>query len=346
MNRVGCVIAVGVLFLALQPTSAAEEKPLEPRVVLTDTPARIVKLTAHFRVTNSSDVDVTRYVFRVTTPPNLDSQRSFVLASDVMTAELKQHKSRANEYLEFQYPVPANREVINDVSFLVLLMPVDFMRVKRIDGRSISDRSTFEPFLKPSRHIESDSAEVLQAASKVFRRRSNDLSKARLAYQFPSSVLKFQLQSKPLGARQALIGGIGDCTEYSSLFSAMCRTQAIPARQVGVFNLGKNTEISVDQPNHHIAEVYLASHGWIPVDANLGRGQYNRPIGFGKLSNTIVMLNREGAWVWSTWLPPNGYSKSAGKPTVSYGISWDAEVLKEGSVRDLYREWNSQKPKG
>jgi hypothetical protein len=31
-------------------------------------------------------------------------------------------------------------------------------------------------------------------------------------------------------------------------------------------------------------------------------------------------------------------AKSKPKPTVNYGISWDAKVVKQGPVRELYRE--------
>ena len=94
------IVLLSSAFVALY---ADEAKPLEPRVVLTDKPARLVELTAHLRVTNSSDSDVRRFVFRVTVPPDLDSQRSIVLSSDVAPESRKQHKNNANEYLEFHY---------------------------------------------------------------------------------------------------------------------------------------------------------------------------------------------------------------------------------------------------
>ena len=100
--------------------------------------------------------------------------------------------------------------------------------------------------------------------------------------------------------------------------------------------MSTNKKISTRQPNHDIAELYLSSHGWIPVDPNLGKGQYSGSIGFGRLGNSIILLNREGAWVWSTWLPPNGYDKSASKPKLEYDVTWTAEVKAEGRAADLF----------
>lgn len=339
MVRVQLRRVAAFLLLAFSGVLYAADVPaLDTRVIVPTTPARLVRLTAHIRVTNSSSTDVSRFVFRVTAPPDLDSQRSVLVTSDLPPVVRKQHKNSANEYLEFQCAVPANQEVLKGVTFSVLLMPVDYSRVKSIEGRSDSKSDDLLRYLTPSRYIESDSAEVKDAAAFVFQRSRGEMSKARAAYEFPSKVLKFKLQKEPLGARQALERRTGDCTEFACLFVALCRTQSIPARKVGVFNLGDKSQLSVSQPNHDIAEVYLGSHGWIPVDPNLGRGRYDRPAGFGKLGNTAIVLNREGAWVWSTWLPPYGYDKSKPKPTVTYGIEWDAKVVKEGSARDLYRE--------
>ena len=112
-----------------------------------------------------------------------------------------------------------------------------------------------------------------------------------------------------------------------------------PGEEDRGFQHGPNEKIDVKQPNHDIAEVYLESHGWMPVDPNLGRGQRDRPIGFGKLSNTFIVMNREGNWVYSNWLPPDGYNKSLPKPKTMPSVSWDAKVLKSGDPEELYREF-------
>lgn len=317
---------------------------IDSQVMRLDTPARLIELTAHLTTTNQTATPVRRYVFRVTKPAeDVASQRVALLRSDIPVAVNKTHKTDANEYLEFHFPVGPNRTVKNDVTFLVLVVPVDFTQVKRLRKPPAAPPQSLKPYLQPSRHIESDSAEVQAAAKEVFASTRTPGQKAFAAYRFPAKALKFKLQKEALGAQKALQLGFGDCTEHACLFAALCRTQQLPARRVAVFNMGKNDEISVSQPNHHIAEVHLESHGWIPVDANLGQGRTDRPIGFGKLSNTFIMMNREGAWVWSTWLPPNGYDKSRGKPKMKYDISWDAKVVKSGNAKELYREFATRK---
>lgn len=332
------ITCVGAFLLILGPSPAADISKLDAPLLIPDQPARLVKLSAHLRVKNSSSTAVSRYTFRVTVPPELHSQRSVLTASDVLPVSRRKHKNGANEYLEFDFPVPANEEVVKDVTFLVLLMPIDYSLVENIQGRGGSASTVLDRYLKPSRLIESDADEIKETATVVFSGLQNELDKARAAYEFPAKTLKFKEQTKPLGAQRALQTKIGDCTEYACLFSALCRTQAIPARLLGVFNMGSRDQISAAQPNHNIAEVYLASHGWIPVDPNLGAGRYDGPIGFGKLGNTVIILTREGSWVWATALPRDAYSHSLPKPNLIPGISWDAKVVKEGFAEALWRE--------
>jgi transglutaminase-like putative cysteine protease len=313
-------------------------------------PARLVEVTAQLRTTNSSDSDVSKFIFRLTAPPNaLEHQRTVFVSSDIRPADRKSHKTGANDYLEFCLPIAAKQVVTNRAKFVVLLIPVDYFRSTRPQGgpnASIREDSTAgkEPqaaYLQPSKYVESDSPEVRRAAGLIFRGRQDGVALARAAYEFPSRTLRFQVQSDMLGAQKSLQAGVGDCSEYACLFAALCRTQSIPARTVGVFNLGTNREITESQPNHHIAEAYLPGRGWIPIDANLGRGRYDGEVGFGRLSNTLVLLNREGAWVWSTWLPPDGYDPSKTKPKVDCDVSWHVSVLKEGQPQDLLTEFRS-----
>ncbi len=337
MTRTVFIYVIGVLALSVV-SHAADRSKLAAPLLIPDQPSRLVKLTAHLRVKNANSTAVSRYIFRVTMPPDLHSQRAVLAVSDVLPVSRRQHKNGANEYLEFDFPVPANEEVVKDVTFLVLLMPIDYSLVENIQGRGCSTSDALDRYLKPSHLIESDSGEIKETAAVVFSGLQNELDKARAAYEFPAKILKFEEQTKPLGAQRALQTKIGDCTEYACLFSALCRTQAIPARLLGVFNMGSRDQISAAQPNHNIAEVYLASHGWIPVDPNLGAGRYDGPIGFGKFGNTVIILTREGSWVWATALPRDAYSQSLPKPKLMPGISWDAKVVKEGSAEDLWHD--------
>ncbi len=336
MNSTLKLIVVLTLLTLYCPASARSGE-IPSRHLRRDMPARLVELTANVDVTNKTSTPITRYVFRVTAPPTLDSQLVKTSSCTTERTHHREHKNETDSYLEMEFPVPANNSSKHRVTFSLLVMPVDYLQGKRVANET--DPKELEQYLQPSALIESDSAEVLKVSRSLFRRRQSPEATARTAYEFPARVLRFKVQNENLGARKALQTRVGDCTEFACLFAALCRTQQIPARRINVFNFGKNQSISAKQPNHHIAEIHLENVGWMPVDPNLGGGRYDRDIGFGKLGNTIVILNREGSWVWSSWLPPNGFSKSLPKPRTSYGIDWTGRVVAEGPVDRLFEEF-------
>lgn len=71
-------------------------------------------------------------------------------------------------------------------------------------------------------------------------------------------------------AATVLTKGSGSCSEYSFVFSALCRANGIPTRLVGGSrNRGAGGDY-VDTVFHRAVEVYLPGYGWVPVDADLG----------------------------------------------------------------------------
>lgn len=323
------LLFVTLLFFA----SAAKSQGVEQ-------PSRILELSAHVIAENSTATPITKYVYRITAPiSGMPFQQTKAVRAEIEPVSLKPHKNGANQYFEFQTPIGPMRRVENTITFNVLTTAVDYFDQKLAAHRT-DQHALLAPYLQPSSLIESDSSEVRAAAQSVFKTQTSPVDLARAAYEFPSKTLRFRLQERALGAQKALQRGEGDCTEHACLFIALCRTQSIPARRLNVFNFGANQQLSKTQPNHDIAEVYLPDTGWIPVDANLGRGRYDRAIGFGRLSNNMIAMNREGAWVYSTWLSPDSYSKQLPKPKVSLTLSWTGRVIAEGTGKELSRRFS------
>ncbi|MCX6906449.1 MAG: transglutaminase domain-containing protein [Verrucomicrobia bacterium] len=321
-----------------QKTRSSVESP-DP-VLIPGSTARLIELTAVVKVTNESGTPAGRFVFRVTVPPSdLPHQRALVPA--VRDAVRKTHKNGIDQYLELGLEVPRRSTVTRDVRFLVLLLPADYTKTKSSQSQREVDLSQY---LRPSRLIESDAPEVRRLADSLFAGKSSQIEKAKAAYEYPAKVLKFKPQPA-VGALKALKTGSGDCTEFAALFCALCRSGGIPARMTGVFNFGTKKEITVSQPNHNAAEVFLSGLGWVPVDPNLGGGRYDRAVGFAKTGNTVVLLNREGAWVWSTWLPPDGFLAGSTPPVVKAGLSWRVSVVEEGTAPPMLASFSTRQAK-
>jgi len=311
-------------------------------IALPSSPARLVEVTATAKVTNESATDVSKYIFRITTPPgDLPYQRSRVVVSP-SGATSKSHKNKLDQYLEMNVAVPAKQTVNAVVQIQVLLLPVNFLKLPKLPVEEVSQDSV-RLFEQPSTLVESDAAEIKQVATTLFARKTSALEKAKAAYEYPASKLKYREQ-KAAGALKALQTGSGDCTEFACLFAALSRAGGLPARRVAVFNLGTKTSLTTDEPNHESAEVFLATHGWIPVDPNLGGGRYDRSVGFAKTAAAQVMLRREGAWVWSTLLPADGFASDKPKPSVKTSVSWQCKVLQEGPPVKLLASFNKSEP--
>jgi transglutaminase-like putative cysteine protease len=311
---------------------------LPSSILTTNVSARLVELTATVSLTNSSVMDVQNYFFRLTAPPgDLPYQRSRLL-NPFPEDTLKPHKNQLDNYLEMTLSVPAYKKVEREIKFLVLLLPVDYLKVP---GFPISerDKQSTQKYLLPSDLIESDTAEIMKVKDLLFGPSSSELIKGKAAYEYPARVLTYRPQ-KAVGALNALKAGIGDCTEYSCLFCALCRAGGVPARRVAVFNFGAKNEITDNEPNHDTAEVFLSTHGWVPVDPNVGGGKYDRPIGFARAGNTQIVLKRENAWVWSTFLPPDAIKTNSVKPLIKSSVRWHAKVVQEGDSAELLRQFS------
>jgi hypothetical protein len=104
----------------------------------------------------------------------------------------------------------------------------------------VTDAAELSEFLKREDHLETDSPEILQLAKKLKGRKALDT--ARNIFQWVSENLRFTgYQAAERGALYALKNGQGDCTEYMSLFVALCRASGIPARGVGGYIIAGDT---------------------------------------------------------------------------------------------------------
>jgi transglutaminase-like putative cysteine protease len=168
-----------------------------------------------------------------------------------------------------------------------------------------ADRADLEHFLRPTKLLPTDG--ILRAmATEVTNGSKADLEKARAIYEWivdnafrtPKTRgcgrgdIRFMLESKDLG---------GKCADLNALFVGLARA-ALPVRDVygirvanselGYKSLGTSAEnISIAQ--HCRAEVYIPSHGWVPVDpADVRKVVLEEPPGNRPLSDEMVKKAR------------------------------------------------------
>jgi hypothetical protein len=129
------------------------------------------------------------------------------------------------------------------------------------------DRSAYlyMKYTKPEELIESDRKEIISAAEGTIGNETDTHEKVLKIYDFVTKHVRYKAQHDEMGALWALNNGVGDCSEYSYLFVALCRAASIPARIQAGFAFHSASETTED--GHMWAEYYLENYGWIPVDA-------------------------------------------------------------------------------
>jgi transglutaminase-like putative cysteine protease len=221
-------------------------------------------------------------------------------------------------------------------------------------GGSKADQAELQNFLRATKLMPTDGI-VKITAQQITRGATTDLEKARAIYEWivdntfrnPATRgcgvgdVRFMLESKDLG---------GKCADLTALYVALARSVGLPARDVyglrvakyelGYASLGAATE-NVTKSQHCRAEVYLSSHGWVPVDpADVRKVALEEPPGNRPLTDEMVKTARArlfGSWEMN-WIALNfghdvALPGSSGLP-INYFMYPQAETA-EGRVDPL-----------
>ena len=121
----------------------------------------------------------------------------------------------------------------------------------------------YRRFTRAEIRIETDGA-VGELADEIVGSENHPYRQAKLIYDWMVANLEFV----PGGygeksARTICLNRRGDCTQYSLLFTALCRSQGIPARTL--------TCAWLTGGKHVLAEFYLPTLGWLPADPSVAQ---------------------------------------------------------------------------
>ncbi|HTC90394.1 MAG TPA: transglutaminase-like domain-containing protein [Bryobacteraceae bacterium] len=184
-----------------------------------------------------------------------------------------------------------------------------------------ADRAELEYFLRPTKLLPTDGI-VKETAIEITGGAKTDLEKARAIYEWivdntfrdPKTRgcgigdIRFMLESKDLG---------GKCADLNALYVGLARAAGLPARDVygiriaksdlGYKSLGASSE-NITKAQHCRAEVYIDSHGWVPVDqADVRKVVLEEPPGNRPLDDLMVKKARArlfGSWEMN-WMAYN-----------------------------------------
>ena len=108
------------------------------------------------------------------------------------------------------------------------------------------------------------SGKTLDLAREIVGQEKNPWEQGGLIYDWLMHNLVFVPGgTEKRDAISTIEAGMGDCGQFSILFTALCRSIGIPARTVTYTWLGGG--------RHVFAEAFMPGYGWVPVDVSLGQ---------------------------------------------------------------------------
>ncbi len=174
---------------------------------------------------------------------------------------------------------------------------------------------------------ESDNPVLENKALELIAGESNLYYQAKAIFDFVENHLFYIVQTEDHSALQAYNSRVGDCSEFTHLFSALCRAAGIPTRFVSGYGYDPTAGGNLTNMAHAFAFIYLPGPEWVPMDLT-----WNRPNGmFGELSDDhLIELTSDGGNLVSgskIQIPGNrvNYNFSGTNPDINfestYGIT-------------------------
>lgn len=207
-------------------------------------------------------------------PINRDYQKisNFSISSPIKTKYQDFYKNTIN-YLDF----PKNNEIKLEAGFEV---QNKFFQ-KNINAQKANTPSvgslTFKNYTKTARFLEQTPAIQRLAFS---LKKENPLDTAREIFLYTVNKFQYQHPVKKRGIKNLRLSNLkGDCGEYSTFFTTLCRINTIPARiNTGFVVFPENKVVK----EHAWASVYLCPWGWLDVDSQYGALEKNKKVALKK----------------------------------------------------------------
>ncbi len=113
---------------------------------------------------------------------------------------------------------------------------------------------------------ESNYPTIDNKALELIAGKSNIYDKAKAIFDFVKNYLTYSEQTAEHSALWAYNNKIGDCSEFTHLFSALCRAAGIPTMFVSGYGYNPQKGSNLAAHGHAWAFIYLPGVGWAPMD--------------------------------------------------------------------------------
>lgn len=151
-------------------------------------------------------------------------------------------------------------------------------------------------YLRDHRIFSLEDASIKAAAAELLREHPNPVDRAHAIHDLIASTMRYKQGDGWDPAPEVLRRRSGSCSEFSYLFSALCRASGIPTRFVGasICPILVHDAPFQDRGQHRWVEVYLPGHGWVPFDPTLDRSRRPRQDFVGTHHGRTLIMTRIG----------------------------------------------------
>lgn len=272
MNRVFTVILTIIsLFILVYNPVACAKSTLTPQVVRTT-------FTFNEKLVPGSNTTLVKLTVLL---PQTLRYRQKILNIRYSHQPLKIYNANGNKYAYFEIK-NLKEPVTVKVNVDAELYKYDLNIAKTLPQKDFADKQSLQEYLKEEPALEFSNPLIQSAANSI--NGANDLDTIQKIFDFTAKTIKFGgYNPVSVGAIKAITDKVGDCTEFSDLFVALCRAKGIPARVI----YGYTTSWS-DTPKHAWVEAYTKQYGWVPFDPTVGRNDLSR---FSNMANKYIYLS-------------------------------------------------------
>lgn len=201
-------------------------------------------------------------------PRRYPFQRDFELRAATPAAETINSRDSAIRAVFLEQDAPQGSPTRFEVEYEYTAFGVYF-NLTPADVRPVDPTDpTVSPHLQETAHVKFTPG-IRQLAQEIVGTETNHYRRAKLCHDWIAANIKYSYATEYSTIRNiseyCRTKGYGDCGQEALLFITLCRLNGIPARwQSGwsTFPGGKTI--------HDWCEIYLAPHGWMPVDPYMG----------------------------------------------------------------------------
>ena len=213
------------------------------------------------QIVNNSPAPVSGELF-VPLIKNETAQRYVILRNNSLS---KVNDSSGNIYFHLDHlRIGGGQTFRVELNYYVVSFNIHYLIDSSVVENYDTSSEMYRKYTGSEELMESDNSRVISLVHNLTGNVDDWHGKALKIYDFVRRHMHYEVQDEERGALWALENGVGDCSEYSYLFVALCRAAGIPARIKAGFAFHRATESLED--GHMWAEYYLENYGWIPVD--------------------------------------------------------------------------------